>query len=162
MKCHLINYACLHAMAGCEKDDDLNKMFQMLDNPTLEEFEQTIFRYETKCFKKQMGGSANGSVKAVEKSRGNGRGRGRNRNKSRNRSQSRSKSSGSGSSDGKNNDKNVKTCYFCKKEGHLKRDCYKWKAAVKSIEYETTSEGDTDMSVWYPMWGHLVWLEFMV
>ena len=106
----------LHAMAGCEKDDDLNKMFQMLDNPTLEEFEQTIFRYETKLFKKQMGGSANGSVKAVEKTRGNGRGRGRSRNKSRNRSKSRSKSSGSGSSDGKN----VKSCYFCKKEGHLK------------------------------------------
>ena len=109
----------LQAMAGCKKDDDLNKMIQMLDNPTLEEFEQTIFRYETKLFKKQMGGSsANGGVKTIEKSRGNGRGRGRNRSRNRSRSQSRDKSSTSGTSE----ERKKKACYFCKKEGHLKRE----------------------------------------
>ena len=100
-----------------------------------------------KMLKTRKFADVNSSVEIVVKTRGNGRGRGRNWNKSV-KVESRSKSSGSGSSEERNNNNDSKkTCYFCKKEGHLKRDCYKWKAAVKSIEYETTSEGDTDISM---------------
>ena len=36
---------------------------------------------------------------------------------------------------------------FAKKRVTSNGTAYKWKAAVKSIEYETTSEGDTDVSM---------------
>ena len=69
-------------------------------------------------------------------------GRGKSPSKSSNKNQSTKNKAKSqdGSNKGNDKEKELRTCFYCKKTGHLKKDCFKWKKNQKDKATTSTTE----------------------